>query len=142
MKLWKPMLAMLLCSGLIITLGLTACGDDDDEEGGMSCEQALSTLTSSTCGDAVLAAAPGVQSCLDGCAPGDEVCVDDCFDAITLPSSCEQAIAVLLDSETAVCGSCYVNCGQGFVDCVVQGGQAEACLTTLGVCSSGCNLPG
>ncbi len=41
MKLWKSMLTMLLCSGLIIAFGLTACGDDDDEESGMTCEQAL-----------------------------------------------------------------------------------------------------
>ena len=39
-------MAMLLCSGLIIAFRLTACGDNDDEEGGMTCEQALATLTS------------------------------------------------------------------------------------------------
>ena len=45
----KPMLAMLLCSGLIVALDLTACGDDDDEEAGMTCNEAFAQVTSTDC---------------------------------------------------------------------------------------------
>lgn len=139
MKLWKSMLTMLLCSGLIIAFGLTACGDDDDEEGGMTCDQALATLTSDRCIAAVGAALPGVQACLGACTPGDDVCIDNCLDLDEdLPSSCVRAITMLMDPEKAVCGACYVDCGQDFVDCVVEGGQG-ACLIQLGACVPLCN---
>lgn len=142
MKLWKSMLVMFLCSGLIIAFGLAACGDDDDEGGGMTCEQALATLTSDNCTDAIEGALPGVQTCLDACAPGDEDCVDNCLELEgVLPSSCVRAITMLMDTEEAVCGSCYVNCGQDLVDCVVAGGQPEICLIQLGACLPTCSIP-
>ncbi len=139
MKLWRSMLAMLLCSGLIIAFVLTGCGDDDVVESGMTCDQALATLTSDTCIDAVGAALPGVQACLGACTPGDDVCIDNCLDLDQdLPSSCVRAITMLMDPEEAVCGACYVNCGQDFVDCVVAGGQGT-CLIQLGTCVPTCN---
>ena len=141
MKLWESMLAMLLCSGLIIAFGLTACGDDDDEESGMTCEQALATLTSDNCVDAIEAALPGVEDCLNDCPQGDEDCIDICLELEgVLPSSCVQAITMLMDTEEAVCGVCYVNSGQDLVDCVVEGeGQPETCLIQLGICLPVCN---
>ena len=140
MKLWRSMLAMLLCSGLIIAFGLTACGDDDDEESGMTCDEALATLTSDTCVDAIEAALPGVQACLDVCPIGDEDCVDECLTLEgVLPSSCIQAIDMLLDTEEAVCGSCYVNCGQSLVNCLVLGTPPDTCLVQLGACLPLCN---
>jgi len=140
MKLWRSMLAMLLCSGLIIAFGLTACGDDDDAEGGMTCEEALATLTSDTCVDAIEDALPGVQTCLEQCAPGNEACVEDCLvlDGV-LPSSCVQAIEMLMDDEEAICGPCYVHCGQDLVDCLVAGTEPETCMVQLGVCLPLCN---
>ena len=136
------MLAMLLCSGLIIAFGLTACGDNDDEEGGLTCEQALATLTSDNCIDAIEAALPGVQTCLNDCAPGNEACVDNCLDLdAELPSSCVLAIRLLTDEEDAICGACYVNCGQALMDCLVEGGQPEICLVQLGACLPTCSIP-
>ena len=141
MRLWRSMLAMLLCSGLIIAFGITACGDDDDEESGMTCEEALSTLTSTSCIEAVEDALPGVQNCLGGCTPGNDVCIDNCLDLdALLPSSCAQAIGMLMDEDDAVCGGCYVACGQVFVNCVVAGGQGT-CLIQLGACVPTCNTP-
>jgi hypothetical protein len=140
MKKWESMLAMLLCSGLIVTFGLTACGDDDEEESGMTCEEALATLTSDNCINSIEAALPGIQDCLNGCAPGNEACVDDCLvlDGV-LPSSCVQAIDMLMDEDEAVCGACYVNCGQNLVNCLVQGNAPETCLVQLGTCIPTCN---
>ncbi|MGW8320206.1 MAG: hypothetical protein ACWGSD_01500 [Thermodesulfobacteriota bacterium] len=61
MKLWRSMLAMLVCSGVIIALGITACGGDDKVDNGMTCEKALATLTSDTCIGAVEAACPAFR---------------------------------------------------------------------------------
>ncbi len=143
MKFWRSMLAMLLCSGLLIALGLNACGDDDEEEAGMTCEEALATLTSDTCIDAVEDELPVVQNCIDACdPPGDEDCIDDCLDIEgVLPSSCVQAIGMLLDDEDAVCGACFVTCGQDLVDCIVEGSAPETCLTLLSGCTAQCGLP-
>jgi hypothetical protein len=134
------MLTLLFCSGLIIAFGLTACGDDDDEESGMNCEQALATLTSDTCIGAIESALPGIQDCLDECAPGNEGCVDDCLELEgVLPSSCVLAIQMLMDDEAGICGACYVTCGNELVDCLVGGSQPETCLVQLGVCLPTCN---
>jgi len=139
MKLWRSMLAMLVCSGVIIALGITACGGDDKVDNGMTCEKALATLTSDTCIGAVEAALPGVQTCLSACIPGDDVCIDNCLALDEdLPSLCVRAIRMLMDEKDAVCGACYVDCGQNFVDCVVEGGQ-DSCLIQLGVCVPTCS---
>jgi hypothetical protein len=147
MKLWKSTIAMLLCSGLVAALGLTACGDDDDDGGGgMSCAEALSTITSDTCQQAVEGAWPAVQFCLGTCNPPDDpVCVGDCLDSNLLPampSSCVEAVNVLLDEEDAVCGACFVGCGQEFVDCAIDQDPATTCLNDLSDCVlNQCALP-
>jgi hypothetical protein len=139
MKLWESMLAMALCMGLVVSLGLTACGDDEEDL--ISCAEALNTLTSDACLNAAAAALPGVQACLAACdPPDDENCIGDCLDDFTLPSSCEEAITALLDPEEAVCGSACVDCGQDFVDCVVDQEAPQTCLTELSVCAGTCLL--
>ena len=61
MKLWKSMLAMLLCSGLIVAFGLTACGDDDDEE---DCAAVLAQLQAPACENAATAAIDVFRACM------------------------------------------------------------------------------
>ena len=140
MKNWKTLLTMLLCSGLIIASGITACGDDDEELG---CAEALTTLTSDTCMNAAEVASAAVQDCWGTCdPPDDQACIDLCLEGLTLPSSCEEAVTVLLDDQEAVCGPCYVECGGvDFLECVYPDGDPASCLADLSACLGGCALP-
>jgi hypothetical protein len=142
MKRRNPVRTALLLFSLIIVPGLAACGDDDDDNG-MTCEEALVTFGSERCVDAAEAAIPGVQDCVSDCVPpADPDCIEDCFDLDEeIPASCAEASDMLVDEENAVCGECFADCGDPFVDCVVLGGVPEDCLTQLGECMEDCDLP-
>ncbi len=141
MNRWNLRLVALLCSAFMTALGFAACGDDDDEGARMTCEEAFSTFASDTCVNAALDTLPGVEDCLGDCVPPtDPACVEACFDLDdVLPASCVQANQILLDDGS--CGQCFVGCGDAFLDCVVLGGDPEACLNELGLCANGCELP-
>ena len=87
MKLWESMLAVLLCVGLVVAIGLTACGDDDDE-GDPRCD--------STCNKIVSCAADfippldfGRQECIEGCNADIDAqaeCAFDCDRGLACPA--------------------------------------------------------
>jgi hypothetical protein len=130
MKKWESMLAILVCTGLIITFGLTACGDDDDD---FDCAGALAQLQSTACADAVEAAIDALRVCLLGCA--DPVCEEVCeeaFDAST--NVCEPAASILSEE----CG-CQV-CGNNFEACIEGPDPAVVCLDDIIDCFGDCVL--
>ncbi len=124
MKLWRSMLAMLLCSGLVFAVGLTGCGDDDDEDQGgsaMTCEDAFDTLTTDEC---VLGAAGVAEAVLQPCVlacdpPGNEACVGDCVLGFVafLPAPCAEAVGYLTHDAPDECRECYVPCRDAFLGC-------------------------
>ncbi len=75
MKSWKLFLAVLLCSGLGIALGLSGCGDDDDE-GDARCDAACNKIVSCEA-DFVQDVDMTVQECVDGC-KSDPVAEAEC----------------------------------------------------------------
>jgi hypothetical protein len=66
MRNWKLFLAVLLCSGLGITLGLSGCGDDDDDENAARCQAACSKIVSCAA-DFIVPIDFTVQECTDSC---------------------------------------------------------------------------
>lgn len=131
MKLWESMLAMLLCMGLIVAFGLTACGDDDDEA---DCAGALTRLQGGACEDAIIDGIVLLRPCLTACP--DEDCEDLCWDAFDAgTSACEPAVSTLLDE----CG-CQV-CGNNFESCIVGGIDTPAvCVSNIVACFGDCVL--
>ena len=128
MRIWKSMLAMLLCSGLIIAIGLTACGDDDD----VDCAGALAQLQASACENAATAAIDVFRACMTACA-GNEACEEACnndFDAAT--SACEPAATIL----TEECG-CSV-CANNFEGCIAGQDPAADCVDDILACLRTC----
>ncbi len=128
MRIWKSMLAMLLCSGLIIAFGLTACGDDDDE---VDCAGALAQLQNSGCVNAVTAGIDAFRSCMAACQ--DQACEDACgddFDAAT--SACEPAGSILAEE----CG-CQV-CTNNFEGCIAGQDPAAECVDNILDCFATC----
>ena len=112
MKLRKSILAMLLCSGLVIALGLTACGSNGDDE--VDCAKALAEIIQDP--DCVPDVTDGIvdyRECLETCA-GDQACEEaECEPILSnAAKSCEPA-ASILDED---CG-CQV-CGNNFDSCV------------------------
>ena len=81
MKIWESMLAVLLCTGLVIALGLTACGDDDDDgdEGISPCDEALEQFNSQGCQNQASASVEEAQTCAVDCGV-NLLCLDDCMD--------------------------------------------------------------
>lgn len=128
MKPWRWMLALLVCSAMVFALGLTGCGDDDDEVGSeMTCEDAFDTLTSDTCVDGGTDAGNFLQACVLACdPPGNEACVGDCVLAFLsppisgLPPACANAIGYLTHDAPDECRECYVPCREAFLGCVLS----------------------
>jgi hypothetical protein len=128
MKLWRSMLAMLLCSGLIIAFGITACGGDDEA----NCAGALAQLQAPACKNAATTAIDEFRACMTACA-GNEVCEDACnddFNAAT--SACEPAATIL----TEECG-CQV-CGNNFEGCIAGQDPAADCVDDILDCFLTC----
>ena len=132
MKLRRSILAMLLCSGLVIALGLTACGSDDDDE--VDCAKALTSIQRDACVNAATAGIDAFRTCLAGCI--DEVCEEGCqdtFDADT--DACEPAATILTDE----CG-CQI-CGVTFEECVGSAtpaaGRRNPCVCRAVPCRPG-----
>ena len=148
MKLWRTMLAMLLCSGMVFALGLTGCGDDDDEEGGdaMTCEDAFDTLTSDTCVDGGTVAGGFLQACVGACdPPGNEACVNDCVLAFLsppisgLPAACANAVAYLTHEAPDDCRECYAACRDAFLGCTLSFAvPVEDCSSDMAACIELC----
>jgi len=124
MKLWRSILAMLLCSGMVFALGLTSCGDDDDEAGSaMTCEDAFDTLTSDTCVDGGTTAGEFLQGCVFDCdPPGDQSCVENCVLAFltVLPAPCTVAVGYLTHDAPLDCRECYSQYRDAFLGCVLS----------------------
>lgn len=131
MKPWRAILAMLLCSALLIAAGLTACGDDDDE---VDCAAALAQLQSAGCVNGVTAGINDLRTCLaqPGCL-GDPVCQALCEDEFEdAASACEPAFTIIVEE----CG-CQI-CGQNFEGCILDAATPATecveetldCLTT------------
>ena len=132
MKLWRSMLAMLLCSGLIIAFGLTACGDDDDE---VDCAGALAQLQSSGCENAATAAIDPFRACMTDCQgnPDPPACEEDCEDDLdAATSACEPAASTLAEE----CG-CDV-CGNSFESCIAGQDPAAECVDNILDCYITC----
>jgi len=144
MKLWRSMLAMLLCSGMVFALGLTACGDDDDEDQGgsaMTCEDAFDTLTSDTCVQGAAGVVDAVLlPCVGACDPPSEACVGDCVLGFVayLPAPCAEAVGYLTHDAPDECRECYVPCRDDFMDCALGGMPAEDCSNTMADCIELC----
>jgi hypothetical protein len=143
MKLWRSMLALLLCSGMVFALGLTGCGDDDDDEvvDEMTCEDAFDTLTTDECvlGSAAVADAV-LLPCVGDCdPPGNEACVGDCVLAFVafLPAPCAEAVGYLTHDAPDECRECYVPCRDGFLDCVFSA-PAIDCSNEMANCIELC----
>jgi len=84
MKLWESILAMVLCMGLVVAFGLTACGDDDDE-GDPRCDKVCNKIVSCA---ADFAIDFGLQECIDGCNADIDAqaeCAFDCDRGATCP---------------------------------------------------------
>ncbi len=127
MKLWRSMLAMLVCSGLIIAFGLTACGGDDE----VDCAGALAQLQAPACRNAVTAAIDTLRTCTTGCL--DQVCEEGCMDDFNDASSaCEPAATIL----TEECG-CQV-CANNFEGCIVGPDPAADCVDDILDCLRTC----
>ena len=130
MKIWESMLAMLLCGGLIVAFGLTACGDDDDE---VDCAAALTQLQGSACEDAITDGVGLLRLCLTGCP--DEDCEDACWDDFDIDTSvCEPAVSTLLEE----CG-CQV-CGNNFESCILGLDPVGDCVDAIVSCFGDCVL--
>jgi hypothetical protein len=140
MKLWKPMLAILLGSGLIISLGLTACGDDDDEEvEGMTCGEAYEQFISTECTTQAYANVDALKTCIDTAVTEQDV--DLCLDAFAaVIPNCFPAVDILFDG----CGQCQEDCGSAFagddgVTGCLEGSQTGSeCLDALIACVNAC----
>lgn len=130
MKKRESILAILLCTSLIITFGLTACGDDDDE---VDCAGALAQLQTPACENAATAAIDVFRACMTACA-GNEVCEDACnsdFEAAI--SACEPAATIL----TEECG-CQV-CANNFEGCIAREEDPAAdCVDDIQACLLTC----
>ncbi len=130
MKLWKSMLAMLLCSGLIIAFGLTACGDDDDDE--PDCVGALTQLQTPDCLNGIIAGIDVFRTCMAGC-QGDPICEEGCEDDFEAAgAACEPAATTLAEE----CG-CDV-CGNSFESCIAGQTPAADCVDVILACFVDC----
>jgi hypothetical protein len=129
MKMPNAMMAMMLCAGLVAALGLAACGDDD-EEPGMTCEEALAGFLSTDCQTQAFEHVDALNTCIDGCGTAD--CVDDCY------ADFEDEIPACLPEADQILNSCndvWTACGEAFDDCITEGaGTGTQCLTTLVAC--------
>lgn len=128
MKIRESMPTVLLCMGLIVTLGLTACGSDDDE---VDCAGALSQLRASDCENAATAAIDEFRTCMTACQ--DQACEQACeedFNAAT--SACEPAASTLANE----CG-CEV-CGNSFESCIEGQDPASVCIDNILDCFLTC----
>lgn len=129
MKMPKAMMAVMLCAGLVAALGLTACGDDD-EEPGMTCEQALAQFTSDDCQTQAFDHVEALNTCLDQCGSVEEC--DNCF------WDFEDEIPACLPGTRQVVNTCndvWTECGEDFDDCLTEGTDSGTeCLTTLVAC--------
>jgi hypothetical protein len=131
MKIRESMLALLLCAGLIVTFGLTACGDDDDV---LECAEALVQLQDSACEAAVTAGIDVLRDCLLACG-GDPVCEDVCEDTFEATTSvCEPAASILSEG----CG-CQV-CANNFESCIAGADPAGDCVDDIVDCFGDCVL--
>ena len=119
MKTWRLFLAVMLCSCLAIGIGLVGCGDDDDE-GEMTCEEAVTQVNSQACQDEATGNVDGFKSCIEDC-EGNEACIDVCDEQILdeIPS-CLLGLLILIDdgNDIARCGDCYPPCGDDFGICI------------------------
>ena len=131
MKLWKSMLAMLLCSGLIIAFGLTSCGSDDD----VDCAGALAQLQAPACENAATAAIDVFRACTTVCQvdPDPPSCEEGCQDDFNADiSACEPAATIL----TEECG-CQV-CANNFEGCIASEDPAADCVDDIQACLRTC----
>jgi len=129
MKKWNSMLAILLCVGLIVTFGLMACGDDDDE---VDCVGALGQLQASDCENAVTGAIDVFRICMTPC-QGNQVCEETCEDEFNAATTACEPAATILSEE---CG-CDV-CGNTFEDCIAGQGPAAECVDNILACMVSC----
>jgi hypothetical protein len=128
MKKPESILAILLCTGLIVTFGLTACGDDDE----VDCVGVLAQLQASACENATIAAIDVFRGCMTACA-GNQVCEDGCENVFnTATSACEPAATIL----TEECG-CQV-CGNNFEGCIAGQDPAADCIDNILDCFVTC----
>lgn len=141
MKFWKPMLAMLLCSGLLIAVGLTACGDDDEEEiVGMTCGEAYDQFVSTECTTQAFANVDDLKTCVDAAVSDDDV--DECLDDfLAVIPNCLPGVEILFDR----CGQCQEDCGSrlagddGVDGCLQDDSQTgQECLQALIDCVNAC----
>jgi len=132
MKKWESILAILLCTGLIVTFGLIACGDDDDE---VDCAGTLAQLQASDCAIDATAAIVVLRGCITDCEldPDPPACEETCEDVFGAAiSACEPAATILSDE----CG-CDV-CGNNFEDCIAGQDPAAACVDDVLDCLLTC----
>ena len=141
MKRTKSMLAMILCSGLVFALGITACGDDDDEEGsgGMTCGEAYDQLTSTECTTQAYDSVDTLKTCIDAATSEGEI--DACLDAFedAIPA-CVPGVEILFNN----CGQCQEDCGSAFAGddgvegCLTGIQTGTECLDALLACVNAC----
>ena len=154
MKMPKVMMAMMICAGLVAAIGLTACGDDDDEEVQVSCEQALEHWNSDECQDPAEAAVGALNTCADACqgdceisCQGDPDCTaecandcmnDDCFPVFraAIPADCVTAANMI----TETCNNlCWEDCADTFANvCLLGASSGEECLAVFNTCVNAC----
>jgi|GEM_PF-3428223 len=141
MKLTKSMLAMLLCCGLIIPFGLTACGDDDDDEEvtGMTCGEAYDQFVSTECTTQAFAHVNGLKACFDTAVSAEDE--DACFELFFEDTpDCLPGVQILFDG----CGSCQELCGiefagdDGVTGCLQGAQTGTECLQALIDCVNAC----
>ncbi len=141
MKIWRWMLAMVL--GMVLSIGLIACGDDDEEGSERTCEDAVATLTSDTCVEGGTASGAFLQECVLACdPPGNELCVNDCVLAFWafLPAPCAEAVGFIIhEAPPSPCKDCYGQCRDAALNCLLSFAvPVEDCAADSKDCYEGC----
>ena len=141
MRLTKSMLVMLLCCGLIITFGLTACGDDDDveEDGGNACGEAYDQFVSEECTTQAFAHVNELKACFETAVSveDEDACFASFFDDTP---DCLPGAQILFDG----CGQCQEDCGTAFAGddgapgCLQGAQTGTECLQALINCVNAC----
>jgi hypothetical protein len=135
MKIWKSMLAMMLCSGMIIAFGLSGCGSDDNVEPGMTCGEALTQFKSEACQTAAFANVEAAKTCAVACPEGDENCLDDCLSAFEDDiSACMPGTQMIFNT----CNACWSGCGDTFVTCLLGASTGTQCMNAVVTCVDAC----
>lgn len=89
MRIWRHLLAVLLCSGLCVAFGLSGCGDDDEDNGDLRCLSACNKIIN--CAADFISPVPGeltVQECVEGCITNPDpgtLCGFTCDTSATCP---------------------------------------------------------